>query len=83
MSRAAPCAITTLDSIKRSLVGLRMPRALEVLDATVRRIEQGEIDGLAALDVILTEELTLRENRRVKIRSWRQPCSTDSSTMPW
>lgn len=66
MSRAAPCVATTLDGIKRSLVGLRMPRALEVLDATVRRIEQGEIDGLAALDVILTEELTLRENRRVK-----------------
>ena len=36
---------TALDSIKRSLVGLRMPRALEVLDATVRSIEQGEIDA--------------------------------------
>ena len=24
---------------------LRMPRVLEVLDATLRRIEQGEIDG--------------------------------------
>ena len=39
---------TTLDSIKRSLVGLRMPRALEVLDATIRRMEQGEIDGIGA-----------------------------------
>ena len=57
---------TTIDSIKRSLVGLRMPRALEVLDTTVRRIEQGEIDGIGALDQILIEELTLRENRRVK-----------------
>ncbi len=57
---------TTIDSIKRSLVGLRMPRALEVLDATLRRIEQGEIDGIGALDEILVEELTLRENRRVK-----------------
>jgi DNA replication protein DnaC len=57
---------TTLDSIKRSLVGLRMPRALEVLDATVRRMEQGEIDAIGALDQILLEELTLRENRRVK-----------------
>src|ERR671916_1320870 len=57
---------TTIDSIKRSLVGLRMPRALEVLDATLRRIEQGEIDGIGALDQILIEELTLRENRRVK-----------------
>ncbi|MBA8916231.1 DNA replication protein DnaC [Methylorubrum thiocyanatum] len=37
-----------------------------MLDATVRRIEQSEIDSLAALDVILAEELTLRENRRVK-----------------
>lgn len=32
----------------------------------VRRIEQGEIDGITALHEILTEELTLRENRRVK-----------------
>ena len=56
---------TTIDSIKRSLVGLRMPRALEVLDATLRRIEQGEIDGIGALDQILVEELTLRETRRV------------------
>ena len=45
---------------------LRMPRALEVLDATLRRIEQGEIDGIEALDQLLVEELTLRENRRVK-----------------
>jgi DNA replication protein DnaC len=59
-------APTTIDSIKRSLVGLRMPRALEVLDATLRRIEQGEIDGIAALDELLVEELTLRENRRIK-----------------
>jgi len=57
---------SALDSIKKSLVALRMPRALECLDATVRRIEQGEIDGLAALDTLLVEELTVRENRRVK-----------------
>jgi DNA replication protein DnaC len=57
---------TTLDSIKKSLVGLRMPRALEVLDAAVRRIEQGEIGGLEALDQLLIEELTLRESRRIK-----------------
>jgi DNA replication protein DnaC len=67
MTRTAPAhAATTLDRIKHSLVGLRMPRAFEVLDATVRRIEQGEIDGISALDEILMEELTLRENRRVK-----------------
>jgi DNA replication protein DnaC len=57
---------TTIDSIKRTLVGLKMPRALEVLDATVRRVEQGEIDGIGALDQILVEELTHRESRRVR-----------------
>jgi DNA replication protein DnaC len=60
---AAP---TTLDSIKKSLVALRMPRALEVLDATLRQIEQGEIDGIDALDQLLIEELTVRESRRIK-----------------
>ena len=57
---------TTLDSIKNSLVALRMPRALEVLDTTLRRIEQGEIDGIEALDQLLVEELTVRESRRIK-----------------
>ena len=59
-------AATTIDSIKSSLVALRMPRALEVLDATLRRIEQGEIDGIEALDQLLVEERTMRENRRVR-----------------
>src|SRR5258705_4349432 len=57
---------TTLDSIKKSLVALKMPRALEVLDATLRRIEQGEIDAIEALDQLLLEEVTLRETRRIK-----------------
>jgi len=57
---------TTVDSIKNSLVALRMPRALEVLDATLRRIEQGQIDGIEALDQLLIEELAVRENRRIK-----------------
>nr|ALS20358.1 putative ATP-binding protein [Sphingobium sp. YW16]AQZ39398.1 ATP-binding protein [Sphingobium sp. YW16] len=55
-----------VDSIRRSLVSLKMPRALEILDATLRRIEQGQIDGIEALDDLLGEELSLRENRRVK-----------------
>ncbi len=62
----ASASTTTVDSIKNSLVALRMPRALEVLDITLRRIEQGEIDGIEALDQLLVEELTVRENRRVR-----------------
>ena len=61
---ASPLA--RVDNIRRSLVGLKMPRALEMLDATLRRIEQGQIDGIEALDELLVEELSLRENRRIK-----------------
>ena len=57
---------TTLESIRKSLVGLKMPRALEMLDVTLRRMEQGEINGIEALDHLLMEELTLRESRRIK-----------------
>ena len=59
-------ASSRVDNIRRSLVGLKMPRALEMLDVTLRRIEQGQIDGIEALDDLLTEELSLRENRRIK-----------------
>ena len=52
---------------RRNLVGLKMPRALEILDVTLRGIERGEITALEAIDALLTEELTLRENRRVKM----------------
>jgi hypothetical protein len=44
-----------------------MPRALEILDVTLRGIEHGETTALEAIDLLLTEELTLRENRRVKM----------------
>jgi hypothetical protein len=60
---AAPSAV--IDRVKRNLVGLKMPRALEILDVTLRGIERGETTALDALDILLTEELTLRENRRV------------------
>jgi DNA replication protein DnaC len=56
-----------IDSIKHNLVGLKMPRALEILDTTVRGIERGEMTALEAVNALLTEELTLRENRRVKM----------------
>lgn len=55
-----------VDSIRRSLVSLKMPRTLEILDATVRRIEQGQIDRIEAIDELLGEELSLRKNRRIE-----------------
>jgi DNA replication protein DnaC len=60
---AAPALV---DRIKGTLVALRMPCALEVLDAILRQLERGEVTALDAIDLLLTEELTLRENRRIK-----------------
>jgi len=56
-----------LDRIAAHLVGLRMPRALEALDHTVRLIEQGELSTLEAIDRLLAEELNIRENRRIGV----------------
>jgi DNA replication protein DnaC len=67
MTAHAEIIPSVVDRIKRSLVGLKMPRALEILDVTLRGIERGETTTLEAIDLLLTEELTLRENRRVKM----------------
>ena len=58
--------LSLLDRIRRALVGLKMPRALERLDHVVRRLERGEASALEAIDTLLAEELTLRESRRIK-----------------
>jgi DNA replication protein DnaC len=58
---------SVLDRIRKTLVGLKMPRALEVLDQTVRQLERGESSALEVIDTLFAEELTLRENRRVKM----------------
>jgi hypothetical protein len=42
-----------LDRIRHSLVGLRMPRAREVLDQTVRQLERGQVSALEAIDTLL------------------------------
>jgi DNA replication protein DnaC len=60
-------ASSVIERVKTNLVGLRMPRALEILDVTLRGIERGEIGAVEAIDALLTEELTLRENRRIKM----------------
>lgn len=59
-------APATLDCIRGHLVGLRMPRALEVLEHLLRQLERGELSPIEAIDQLLDEELSLREGRRVK-----------------
>ncbi len=60
-------ASAVIEHVKASLVALKMPRALEILDVTLRGIERGEIGAVEAVGALLTEELTIRENRRVKM----------------
>jgi DNA replication protein DnaC len=58
---------STTDRIRRHLVGLKMPRALEALQTTLARIEQGEVSALEAIETLLGEEYTTRESRRIKM----------------
>ena len=66
MTAAPDIVPAVLDRIRHSLVGLRMPRAMEVLDQTVRQLECGQVSALEAIDTLLAEELTVRESRRIK-----------------
>ena len=55
-----------VERIRRHLVSLRMPRALETLDQLVQQIERGQLGSLEAIEALLAEELTIREGRRIK-----------------
>jgi DNA replication protein DnaC len=55
-----------VERIRRHLVSLRMPRALETLDHLVQQIERGQLGSLEAIEALLAEELTIREGRRIK-----------------
>jgi DNA replication protein DnaC len=58
--------LPVVERIRRTLIALRMPRALELLDHAVQQLERGEASALELIDTLLAEELTVRENRRIK-----------------
>jgi DNA replication protein DnaC len=55
-----------VERIRHNLVGLRMPRALEALDGVIQQLERGQLGAIEAIDTLLTEEITVREGRRIK-----------------
>jgi DNA replication protein DnaC len=55
-----------IERIRGHLVGLRMPRALETLDHVVQQLERGQISAIEAIELLLAEEITIRESRRIK-----------------
>ncbi len=60
-------SVAVLDNIRQTLVRLKMPFALEHFSWVVRQLEDGQLNALEAMDALLTEELTNRENRRIKM----------------
>ena len=69
----------TTERIRRHLVGLKMPRALEALQMTLSRIEHGEVSALEAIESLLGEEYTTRESRRIKMALQTAPLTTVKS----
>ena len=61
-----PLPDAPIERIRQNLVGLRMPRALEALNAVVQQLERGQIGAIEAIDTLLAEEFTVREGRRIK-----------------
>lgn len=59
--------VSPLEAIRTRLVGLKMVRALEVLDQVVAQLEQKRISPLEAIDLLLAEEFSTREGRRIKM----------------
>jgi DNA replication protein DnaC len=56
-----------LDRIRGAMIGLKMSRALEALEHTVSKLEQGQITAIEAIDSLLSEEFSTRETRRIDV----------------
>ncbi len=56
----------TLERVRQHLVQLKLACALEVLDDTMSRVEQGKLSVVEAIDVLLSDECANRETRRIK-----------------
>lgn len=64
--KADTLSAAPIERIRSNLVGLRMPRALETLEHIVQQLERGQISAIEAIDMLLAEEITVRETRRIK-----------------
>jgi len=58
----------TLDTVRNHLASLKMPFALEAIDAVVRQLETGEINALEAIEALLDAEYSFREARRIDVQ---------------
>ena len=56
-----------VDNIRASLPGLKMPRAMAMLDHMLQRLEKDEVGAIKTIDSLLSEEFNCREDRRVGV----------------
>jgi len=63
------------DRLRDMLADLKMPGALEALDAILQGIDGGQVSAAEALEAVLAAQITLRNNRRLEaaMRSSRLP----------
>jgi DNA replication protein DnaC len=67
--------MTSRDQIRTQLADLKMPGALEALDAILARIDGGELGGTDAIAALLGAQIALRNQRRLQtaMRASRLP----------
>jgi DNA replication protein DnaC len=70
-----PTAVSLRDRIRTQLADLRMPGALEALDAVLQELDGGKLPAPVAIERLLGAQITLRNNRRLQaaMRSSRLP----------
>ena len=56
-----------VDNIRASILSLKTPRALGMLDHIVQRFQKDEIGAIEVIDSLLCEEFDYREDRRVSV----------------
>ena len=68
-------AVSRRDRIRTQLADLRMPGALEALDAVLQELDGGKLHAPVAIERLLGAQITLRNNRRLQaaMRSSRLP----------
>jgi hypothetical protein len=67
--RAETAGEPPIERIRRHLIGLRMPRALETLDHLVQQIERGQIGSIEAIEMLLA-----RNSPFARAAASRRPC---------
>jgi DNA replication protein DnaC len=72
MKSAAP---SRRDRIRAQLADLKMPGALEALDAVLAQVDSGNVGAAEAIELVLGAQIALRNNRRLQaaMRSSRLP----------